>query len=402
MSAFTGSTNKSRTTAFPLSRMCSEFDNPSSIREDLVSPMFDMLFVCGLAPWLLGLVTFAIAFSGLAERSYFASMLAPLTVFYVAASILIGESHQFTSILRYYGPFRERTKQFIASRIPLWILYGCISFVLAMIVLSQVFRFDSSPTVFSSLFSLSIGIFVPVVLFIFESLVSLFPVFLAQHFCGQAQAIGIMYCRNRGFELTNYETKLISCTAWLLVIAGACSIAKPFFSNLPFIGPAPFNELKLPMQIASSFFVLYCALHFFRRGSSGGGWLPRQAVILWSSLSLFFLLPSEFMIYVWIFIPLLFHATQHWAVAWSTRQLEKDAQGLLRPRGRIAILDALLMMLPVQLATVMVLFWPLWFLGDQPILAETFSDSLTLGVQLSMLVFYFHYFTDRMVWRKRI
>lgn len=401
MSAFVGSSNKSRNTAFPLSRMCSEFDNPSSPREDLVSPMFDMLFVCGLAPWLLGLITFAIAFSGLGERSYFVSMLAPLTVCYVAASILIGESHQFTSILRYYGPFRNRTNQFIASRIPLWILYGCISFVVATIVLAQFFRFEPSATVFSSLFSLSIGILVPVILVIFESLVSLFPVFLAQHFCGQAQAIGIMYCRNRGFELTNYETKLITCTAWLLVIAGACSIAKPFFQNLPFIGPIMFDELRLPMQITATFFVLYCAFHFWHRGSTTGTWLPRQTTILWSSLSLFFLLPSEFMIYVWIFIPLLFHATQHWAVAWSTRQIEKDAQGLLRPRGRIAILDALLMMLPVQLATVMVLFWPLWFLGDQPILTETFSDSLTLGVQLSMLVFYFHYFTDRMVWRKR-
>lgn len=398
MSAFTGATKKSPNTVFPLSRMCSESDDPSSTRENLVSPLFDMLFVCGLAPWLLGLTTFAIAFSGLGERSFFSSMLAPLTVCYVAASILIGESHQFTSILRYYGPFRERSNQFIASRIPLWILYACILFIVGLIVLAPIFESQPSTAFFSGLFHSALGILISVILVIFESLFSLFPVFLAQHFCGQAQAIGIMYCRNRGFELTNYETKLITCTAWLLVIAGACSIAQPFLSLFSF---ALNGELKLPMQITASFLVLYCAFYFWRRGSTTGTWLPRQTTILWSSLSLFFLLPSEFMIYVWIFIPLLFHATQHWAVAWSTRQIEKDSQGLLRPQGKIAILDALLMMLPVQLATVLVLFWPLWFLGDQPILAETFSDSLTLGVQLSIMVFYIHYFTDRMVWRKR-
>lgn len=396
-----GATNRNRTTAFPLSRMNSEHDNPTAVREDLVSPMFDMLFVCGLAPWLLGLITFAIAYSGVGETASAASMLAPLTVCYVAASILIGESHQFTSILRYYGPFRERSKQFIASRIPLWILYASLSLMFVLIGLSQIFQFEPTSSFFSVLFSFAISLSVPIVLVIFETLINFFPVFLAQHFCGQAQAVGIMYCRNKGYELTNYETKLITCTAWLLVIAGASSIAKPFFGNFAFIGPVVFDELKLPMQIAASFFVLYCAFHFLHRGSTTGVWLPRQTTILWSSLSLFFLLPSEFMIYVWIFIPLLFHATQHWAVSWSTRQIEKDGQGLLRPRGSIAFIDALLMMLPVQLTTVIVLFWPLWFLGDQAIDNHTLSDSLTIGVQLSMLVFYFHYFTDRMVWRKR-
>ena len=89
----------------------------------LVSPLFDILFVCGGAPWLLGITAYLTIGTNISGDLFNREILSMLTVIYVAASILIGESHQFTSILRYYGTFKERSKRYKLSRLPLWIIY---------------------------------------------------------------------------------------------------------------------------------------------------------------------------------------------------------------------------------------------------------------------------------------
>ena len=359
----------------------------------LVSPLFDILFVCGGAPWLLGITAYLTIGTNISGDLFNREILSMLTVIYVAASILIGESHQFTSILRYYGTFKERSKRYKLSRLPLWIIY----FTLIMLMLMQTAAFRDSQV--TALFS-QFGLFE--VLVVLDFLISLFPFFLAQHFCGQSQAIGVIYCRMRGFNLTRDESLLLTVTSWFLVFAGATTIAKPFGSMLfssVMIGFLFFESL---WKVLALLLCLATTCYFLRRGFVKEEWLPRESVLTWASLALFFLLPSPFMIFVWLFVPLLFHATQHWAVAWHVRQEEKDREGLMRPEGGYAMLDFMRMMLPIQLATVSLLFFPLWLtIFNTGLNSESLGSSITLGVHLSMLVFYIHYFSDRMVWRSR-
>lgn len=369
-------------------------DDAQGSSGNLVSPLFDILFVCGGAPWILGLLVNFSILGQIQQMEGSAQILTGLTVIYVVLSILIGESHQFTSILRYYGTFRDRKKNYIKSRIPLWILY--LAFSIPFMVQAGIFLGLPS-------FSMPLQLIGMVLMTLADFLISFFPFFLAQHFCGQSQAIGVMYCRMRGFELQKSEQFMITICSWSLVIAGAATIAKPFASftasTLLLISEA-FHSIFVGFAIIT---VFCTGLHFVFRGIETRQWLPKETVMLWTSLALFFLLPNPFMILVWIFVPLFFHASQHWAVAWHTRQNEKPGTGLLKARGKYAILDFLRMALPIQLATVTVLFWPLWFTSFGPGLnSETMSNSITLGIELSMLVFYIHYFTDRMVWRSRI
>jgi hypothetical protein len=296
-----------------------------------------------------------------------------LTTFFVAASLIIGESHQFTSIIRYYGAFRSRKKAYRWQRVPFWILYGLVLLVACSIW-----------------FNANNLMLIP--LLIAQVAVVTFPMVLMQHFCAQAMAIGLVYCRMEGYIIGQSERRSISLIAWMLTAAGAFTIATPFGSNQP-----PQN-LSAIFHISATFMVLVFFAHVLRRGCGKGEWLPAGAAVMWMNLAIFVLLPlPPIMFYVWMFVPLFYHASQHWVLAWVTQQ--KEAAQRDPAASRKVITDVCRLALPIQAVSLVVLFLPMLgrqFFSDVP--SEIFGNG-TLNVGWSMLVFYVHYFADRVVWR---
>lgn len=303
-----------------------------------------------------------------------------LTIFFVTSSLIIGEAHQFTSILRYYGSFRLRAKAYRLQRIPFWILYAA-GFLVVCILFTKNFVPNQV---------------VATMLAIFEQAEMLFPVVLIQHFCAQAMAVGLIYCRVNGYTVSKSERSSISVIAWMLTAAGGFSIANPFSFSVP----PPF--LSQVCVAGAAFAVLAFIVHVLRRGLATGEWLPAGAAIMWMNLAIFVLLPiPPVMLYVWLFVPVFFHASQHWALAWVTQRSEAAQQRLVLPSTRVG--DICRLVLPVQTVSLIVLFFPLLvkiIIPNSQTVSQFFGSD-TLSVGWSMLVFYIHYFADRLVWRPK-
>jgi hypothetical protein len=419
----------------------------------LISPMLDLFFVCGLAPWLFGLAIFLFTNGRLDLQTPSQYIVA---VLFATASLLIGESHQFTSIVRYYGKFRTRKKAYKLDRVPFWTIYVGLAVVMYAIA--------GGPIVWIPWLQATLSIAFVIIAI---PAVSLFPVVLMQHFCAQAQAVGLMYCRLGNYKLSQSEGTSLTVVSWSLVAAGASTIAKPFGTSINGIGiglivliliatnaltrhlkpgdrcmawvlsllawgglfattmgtaavgvvfPARASILSaaivgiLPWlpAFAVCATVLFAA-HVLRRGFRDGEWLPKGAAVLWANLALFTLVvplfPTTIMLPIWMLVPVFFHASQHWAVAWYTQAKEIGPGEIDSGKGAYSPGQFCKMFLPVQALSLTVLFLPLiaaHFSGVHlPFVFGGREDSAltTLPMSWSMLVFYMHYFSDRLVWR---
>ena len=367
----------------------------------LISPLFDLMFVCGAAPWILGFVTYLILGSDISAIKASPAQQA-LSIFLVTASLLIGESHQFTSIIRYYDLGRKQKKSYKLHRFPFWFLYA----VAALIIVALAAQAMGWGALLNPVIS-PIGVaLVPV----FSTAMSFFPVVLMHHFCAQAQAVGQIYCGKQGYKLSKLEKVCLSISSWSLVAAGASTIAAPFGSGgmLSSVGASQLMAAGSALggpgtlaQLAVSFAclaILGTTYLFIKRGMMKSEWLPSGAVYLWINLATLILLPLPGLIYMWLFVPIFLHASQHWTVAYLAQQDDLKKQGR-EPQSSFAEFagDICKLVLPVQALSLCVLFLPLivaQMLGE-------FSEGLssTLSVGWSMLVFYLHYFSDRIVWR---
>ncbi len=360
----------------------------------LVSRAFDILFVCGLAPWLIGIACFFITGAGGAyPPTKYPQQL--LTFFFVASSLIIGESHQFTSIIRYYSSFRKRAKAYTMERIPFWIMYA-LTFELFALVLYHPAQ-DFLRWTF------------PVLTVFLQFAVMLFPVVLMQHICAQAVAVGVSYCRTAGYNFSQAEKRSFTAATWLLIATGACSIAVPFTFDADNIIGISNNSIQLativgPLASGALITALICAARVIFRGFKWREWPPLGAALLWLNLVLLILLsvPLPGMAYVWLFVPLFFHATQHWALAWSIQKREaKRSLGSSVKRSDFAR-EFCKLVVPVLTLSVIVLFLPLLLshTSQRSPVSDLFSGE-TLSVFFSMFVFYMHYFADRVVWRPK-
>lgn len=359
----------------------------------LVASWFDLLFVCGVAPWLFGFALFNIEpvfssagkFQGLASISQQA-----LALGFITASLLIGETHQFTSIIRYYSVGKKGRKVELKERVPFWIMYAMLVVAAVSIGTHDPF-FDWARNVLDSIAMFAMF---------------MFPVVLLQHVCAQAISIAQIYCGNAGYHLSPPEKKALHVVSWTLTIAGAFGIATPFGFDPRALDDAvfgPIQDLALCTQGLTLVTIAVLIQKVIRRGITDGDWPPFPAQLLISNLTMFALLPQLIpgMIYVFLFVPLLFHATQHWSLAWNVELKEQKIDTKISNRQKTS--KALSFSLPIFSLTLCVLFFPLITLR----LAIPFSanqlgfGAQTLSVFLSMFVFYMHYFADRIVWRTK-
>jgi hypothetical protein len=370
----------------------------------LVSPMFDMLFICGLAPWILGLATFLLTGGQIVSGSNSPASSHPwFTASFVAVSFIIGESHQFTSILRYYGSFKRRKKKYRLERVPFWLIY-----VAALVALAAIFMPNSLSRDF---IQSATG---PLFLFIFSIAIGLFPSALLHHFIAQAVAVGQMYCKMEGYTFGRSEKLTLRIISWLLLLTGTLTIAQPFFTsiNLTSMALPLFEETKLlsidsfkmlmNISMYATIFAI-CAFGFnaLMRGFVHNEWMPVKTAMLWINFALFVLVPLPAMLYVWLFVPIFFHATQHWAVAWSTHKAESVENATIEGSSKVPIISFCRFLLPIMFTTCVVLFMPLVLSpGHLQGFVPAGMDA-TLNVFLSMFVFYLHYFADRVVWRPK-
>jgi len=361
----------------------------------IVSELFDLLFVCGFAPWILGLAAYLVfgatpvppvvpgemvqAATSLPTEPGSASQAFSLA--FVVASLIIGESHQFTSIIRYFTVIRNRKKSYLLSRLPFWFLYAAVISAIAV-------HFDSSLTS-----TAPISWWFRALSIVFSLGFTFFPVVLMQHICAQAKAVSMIYCGKQGFKLGFGERLALSITTWSLVIAGASTIAAPFGATDAGSELSAFLEsVRLGAIGGALTFVSATVLYFVHRGFLRKEWLPVGTAAIWCNLAIWLLLPVKEMLFVWLCVPLFFHATQHWSVAWSVKRAELKADGVSLSKGR-SVWEFFRMAIPIQAVTVLVLFLPL-LAGE-----GTTGLSQTLSVELSIFVFYIHYFADRVVWR---
>lgn len=364
-------------------------DNATYKSSWLISPSFDLLFVCGIAPWIFGLLSYALL-GNVLEKPNPSSNEHGLTICYVVASLLIGESHQFTSVLRYFFGPKPGPKVHWINRLPL----RAIWFLLLSIAILSIANFLQWQPIVSILSMLLSFPFMLIGFPIATFAANFFPFVLMHHICAQAKTIGVMYCRQNGYELSKEESRNLSAIVVMLVFAGACNIALPFSFDDSFLKSDGFALAKVVWNWTTIAGVAYVGNNFVQRGLKTKKWLPAPAAILWTNLLLFSLMPPSQMIYVWLFVPIFFHATQHWAVAWSTQRAESTNK-----ETKLQLADFLLtIILPVQALTLSILFIPAIF-KDSFLFG---SQGGTLNVGWSMLIFYIHYFTDRIVWRPRL
>ena len=343
-----------------------------------VSPIFDLIFVCGLAPWILGYFT---QFSTLIlpDSQGLESTHDTFNMTLVVAALLIGESHQFTSIIRYVEQrFKKKWeppfKTFVYLAVALHLL-------LAMFMFAQ-----SSHVPFVSVIEGTISSLIAPLGML------LFPVVLMQHIAAQSKAIGLIYCARSGFQLSKKESILLSIVNICLVIFGAMTIAGPFGLFQEFANSMEMFSV-LPYLCLVSSATIFGGL-MVSRGRRTGQWLPAGAAILWSNMLAFVLLgKSTFATCVWLFIPIFFHATQHWSIAWMTTR--KESQDLDEQPGFRDFLVFCRLVFPVIAVTLLVLFMPLLMFD----MSKLQSAEKTLPLGWSMFVFYLHFFADRVVWR---
>lgn len=361
----------------------------------IVSKWFDLFFVCGLAPWLLGFVTCLVFggrealqvssnVAGFAQTTSTSlpvltgAMQQTFSLAFVVASLVIGESHQFTSIIRYFTAYKDRKKSYWTGRLPFWFIYvGIFSAIAA--------HFDPS-LVSGSWFQL-LGA-------ILQIGFVMFPVVLMQHICAQAKAIGMMYCGRQGFKFSFGERFALAITTWCLVVTGATTIAAPFGTS---DGGAAVTDIVMTVRNVSlgwSLAMIWaCSLLFLYRGCRRNEWLPSGAAVMWCNLAAWILVPVRELVFVWVCVPLFFHATQHWSVAWAVRRAELEkCSGITLSPGK-CIWEFVTMAVPIQAVTLLVLFSPMLIGG------ATAGLDQTLSVEFSIFVFYLHYFADRLVWR---
>ncbi|MBX9723513.1 MAG: hypothetical protein K2X81_19060, partial [Candidatus Obscuribacterales bacterium] len=182
----------------------------------LISPVVDLLFVCGFAPWILGIAAYFAIDSNLAKSGIGPGQYG-FNLFFIVASLLIGESHQFTSIIRFLAKHPKKPR-FVIPRLRTCFI---IVAVLHLIVLGCWGAFSSQ--------SMSLSTFLSGSASVFGSLaILLFPVFLMQHVVGQAKSIGLIYCAKKGFKLSKFENFVLSTLTFLLFVTGASTIAVPF------------------------------------------------------------------------------------------------------------------------------------------------------------------------------
>jgi hypothetical protein len=350
----------------------------------LVSRAFDVLFVCGLAPWIFGLLVYFLV-GDITFKVVQTPQLQYFTIAYVVASLLVGEGHQFTSILRYYSSRNWQRDSLGFDRLPFWVMHVGLATV-AVILVVQVWNLHPQLGIFQGLVDAYMQLITAAAMLILPTAMALFPVFLMHHFCAQAKGVGLIYCGKARYELSAEQELCLNISLWALVVAGACIIAAPFGSTTLGVGPSEFVRL-CGVGFAAFSFILF-AIPTLLRGFRRDEWLPPQVAFLWSNLVLFVLLPQPIALFVWLFVPLLYHATQHWAVAWMVQKKEVVAS---RDGTRA---DVFRLALPAVATTLITLF------VVPSILGSTFGSS-TLSLGWSMLIFYMHYFADRAVWRPR-
>ncbi|MBX9573322.1 MAG: hypothetical protein K2X77_30765 [Candidatus Obscuribacterales bacterium] len=355
----------------------------------LVSPTIDLLFVCGIAPWCFGLLTYFLLGDVLSKPNPSSNEHA-LTICYIVASLLIGESHQFTSILRYFFGPKPGPKVHWITRLPLQVIWFSLAILLILSGASTMGQFW-----IVSLLGTILGFPAMVIALPLVSLAAnCFPLVLMHHICAQARTIGQIYCGKAGYQLSKAEIRNFAAVSTMLVFAGTCNVALPFSFDNTFIASDAFSIIKMLWNWGSVIGVAYVANQIVQRGIKTMEWLPLPTALLWTNLVLFVLLPPTAMVYVWLFVPVFYHATQHWAVAWSAKQQENVNAAATRSHLK----QFLALLLPVQSLTLLVLFIPALFMESSALGV----GGKTLSVGWSMLIFYIHYFTDRIVWRPRL
>lgn len=351
----------------------------------LISPTVDLLFVCGFAPWLFGAATAIAAFNGKIPAPFKSGVpdTGPFnSLFLVVAALIIGESHQFTSIIRYYSRTGSKKQARKLDRFPIWVIYTGLIII-----------FGGIATGFVVPLSILASVVILPILMLAQFM---FPVVLMQHVCAQAKAIGLIYCAKEGYKLSREEKYHLSAATWLLVFLGAFTIAAPFGISEIALNSGLIGSIHQAVRLCTFAELAYFAAKLIWRGLKNDEWLPAGAGWMWTNLILFVLIPFFFMPLVWLYVPIFFHATQHWVVAWITQKRE-NASSEKPATGVQTLKDFLVLVLPVQALSLSVLFLPL-FLGS---LVFGLNQGLqnTLSVGWSMLVFYMHYFSDRIVWR---
>lgn len=323
----------------------------------IISPVIDTLFICGGLPWILGITTEIIL------RQHVEVSATPLTVGFIVMSLLVGESHQFSSILRLF-------KKRIIDTSP-GTIRAAVLIVLSLSLLSLIQNASQE---------LPTGPLVGIPRVLWDLAAFIFPFVLMHHICAQAKAIGLIYCAKHCYSLSAHEQQLLSIAFNVFIVCGSLSIANPF--HLDF---TPLEIIKLPIFGAAIVSVCAISLEFSRRGKEKNEWLPLGTALTWANLALWILLPFN---YIWLFVPVFFHASQHWALSWSTYKNEHPFEND-RKEFMPWLKRTLSLILPIQVLTAIVLFLPILIGGNE-----------TLSVAWSMGVFYIHYLADRVVWRK--
>ncbi|MBX9569281.1 MAG: hypothetical protein K2X77_10325 [Candidatus Obscuribacterales bacterium] len=335
----------------------------------LISPITDMLLVGGILPWIFGGLLGYLSLQNRELNPIAGNANNALSYLFITASLLIGESHQFTSIIRLAQHVTQ--KEWLKENI---IKIGALVLLLILAFTCALIQAPGNTALELTNFGL-------------VAIVSIFPLVLVHHICIQAKAIGLIYCSKQDYKLTEDESTILAVSCFLLVAAGAVNIAAPLemgsgVANSIWNVSSVFKKL---INTAALLSVLTFAFFVVNRGEKRGEWLPLGAGLMWTNLAIWILLPLKELQLVWLFVPLFYHATQHWVIAWITHNAENQPSSA-------SFCDKLFnLVAPVLVFSLTVLFLPTLFLG--------FSG--TLGAAFSIIVFYVHYIADGIVWRSK-
>ncbi|GEM_PF-973747 len=342
--------------------------NEKEMRPYFVSPLFDSLFVCGGAVWILFAMTLSV--SSQTSNSHQMQLLYQISAL---GAIFFSACHSLaTPVLEAVEIFNSKNSSFKSS-----LCSSCkpgLGSLFALIILAAI------------ILSLDVWLRLPLIAVLCKYYLLLVP----YHFLFQIKGIFLIYCRRGGFPLDSTGRRqldfLFHTTAfyWVafLLSSGQQAGQTFLFQELP--AWALFSEsfVDILRLLVSVFAFCYCSRLLFGLGRKVNR-VPWIAILLLSSGLAFFLLPIWCVKELWLFVPSFFHGLQYLIVV--NERLKENLRESLK--------DYSSFFYPVSLLLVLFLYGLPWliFLGS----------GWKVIAALFVIFQLWHFHLDGHIWKKK-
>ncbi|MGE4130267.1 MAG: hypothetical protein AB7F86_01445 [Bdellovibrionales bacterium] len=330
-------------------------------RRWFLTPSLDLLFVCGGMVWILAGLTGLMLGLGYSYQNS-----ATFTIFLLVSVNLLANSHTMATFVRLYHSSANRQSYFE---------YG---FLLILPVLGLTWIGARSETM-AALF------------------VRLYGILVGWHYARQVYGLCLLYGLKQGYQIPEVVRLSWQLLVWAvsLKVAVTRMIYPDTLARVLNISALPTPILPFEVfTVAKVFLILVaaaCVVLIFWFGIKRAEWPPLPAVVLLSSMTLFFLSEGLLDSILWYFIPAFFHGSQYIAVSGVFHMNESGARNI---QG-VSLSRIVTYLLALVGGGILIYYGIPYFMGW-----IGFEQRIALAAVFCVVNFH-HFLTDGAIWRLR-